>query len=430
MTKIKNKTELTVTPLREDLMAIVDAGLDAIDTRRAIRRLVCVTNDTIGIGGDEYPISKYKNIVVIGVGKCASDAAQELGDVLGDHLTGGVIIDIKAHITNKKLTSFQGTHPLPSPDNVRAARAIVETISALSENDLVIAIVSGGGSTMLCLPEDGTCDEEASIIETLMRRGATIEEMNTVRKHLSRARGGFLAQYAYPASVVSLIFSDVPGDNMEFVASGPTIRDTTTIADAMAVLEKYDVLATCNIQRCGLLETPKDEKYFKNVRNILAVSSAIAISAMANEARVRGYVVKTPSERIQGQARIIGSRIAKEINDAPDHTALLYSGETTVVVHGHGEGGRNLEAGLAAIKQGIAPNSAITFLASDGHDHGMYAGLIADQITIDRIKQDGIDINVYLENNNEYPLLHRIGQYIETGDTGSNVSDLIIAIKK
>lgn len=321
MTKIKNKTELTVTPLREDLMAIVDAGLDAIDTRRAIRRLVCVTNDTIGIGGDEYPISKYKNIVVIGVGKCASDAAQELGDVLGDHLTGGVIIDIKAHITNKKLTSFQGTHPLPSPDNVRAARAIVETISALSENDLVIAIVSGGGSTMLCLPEDGTCDEEASIIETLMRRGATIEEMNTVRKHLSRARGGFLAQYAYPASVVSLIFSDVPGDNMEFVASGPTIRDTTTIADAMAVLEKYDVLATCNIQRCGLLETPKDEKYFKNVRNILAVSSAIAISAMANEARVRGYVVKTPSERIQGQARIIGSRIAKEINDAPDHTA-------------------------------------------------------------------------------------------------------------
>ncbi len=178
----------------------------------------------------------------------------------------GIVLDVQLpdQVQLKKFKYFRGTHPLPSDQNITHTKEIFKLLSDLHADDLVIFVISGGGSTLLCLPEaNGTCLEERTIIETLLRSGATIQEINIIRKHLSLARGGFLAQAAYPAQIISLIISDIPGDDMSLVASGPTVKDTSTLNEADRILEKYQVLRVCGLDHCGLIETPKEDRYFE-----------------------------------------------------------------------------------------------------------------------------------------------------------------------
>jgi glycerate-2-kinase len=246
---------------------------------------------------------------------------------------------------------------------------------------------------------------------------------------MSLARGGYLAQYAYPARIVSFIFSDVIGDDLSSIASGPTVKDLTTIEDAAEVLAKYDVLKTCNIEKCGLVETPKDDKYFEHATNILAVSNVFALNAMRKAAEALGYRVEIRSTTLEGEAKEVARMAAESLHAAPPQTLLLWGGETTVTVHGGGNGGRNLTVGaeaLAYIKEG----EEILSLASDGRDHGPYAGAICDTTTIAAAHNAGADVQKYLADNDTYPLFEKIGHYVMTGDTGSNVADLIIALKQ
>ncbi len=429
--KIKNFNELAVSPLRKAALRIAEAGLAAIDTTRVVESLVRYARnmDMLTVGKQMIPLTGVGRVAVVGIGKCALEGARSLERALGNRLWGGVVLYIGGEGRLKAIQTFKGTHPFPSEQNMQGAARIVDVLKGLQKNDLVLFLVSGGGSTLLCLPQDRQCIEEIVVVRALMRAGASIQEVNTVRKHLSLARGGYLAQYAYPARVISLIFSDVPGDDLQFIASGPTVRDTTTVRQAEKILLKYNVLKTCGIEHCGLVETPKAKKYFMNVRNIIAVSSDTALQAMKAKAKELGFTPVLRARRLVGEAREMGVKIAKELHGAYPKTAFLYGGETTVTVKGNGSGGRNLELALAALHE-VREGELIMPVASDGRDNGEFAGAICDTIMKDAARGLQMDSTSYLRENNEYPFFEKVGNYLMTGDTGSNVSDLAVALKQ
>lgn len=429
--KIKNAAQIGVTELRRHALAIAEAGLAAIDTASAIRGGVRLENNALCIKNEWCSLAETKRIFVVGIGKCAADAGAALEKILGTHLIGGVVLSIKKPDakTSGKIEYLVGTHPMPSEQNIEATKRIVSLLEGLTKDDLVIFVVSGGGSTLLCFPESGMrCIDEELILKTLFTRGATIQEINTIRKHTSLARGGNLAKYAYPAQSIALIFSDVPGDNLEFIASGPTVKDTTTVEDADAILAKYDILRVCGMKHCGLMETPKEDKYFVNVRNVLFVSNKTALDAMADAARAKGFTPKVCNTCLVGEARDVGETIAEELRAALPKTALLYGGETTVTVKVKGKGGRCLELGLSALRF-IQEGEVLIPFASDGRDNTDFAGLICDMITRKNAEARKLDIVKHLEENQSYKFFETTGDYLMTGNTGSNVSDLIVGLK-
>jgi len=429
--KILNERELNTSPLRNKALAIAEAGLSAIDPARVIMNSVTFQNNTVQICGKTFPLEKNSKIIVIGIGKCAINAAYEVEKILGNHITSGIVLDVRDNkiCKFKNIECIVGSHPLPTDQNITATKKIINILSGLSEEDLVIYVISGGGSTLLCQPvSGGSCSHESQILTRLFEASAPIQEINIVRKHLSLARGGYLAQYAYPAHVVSLLFSDVPGNDPGSIASGPTIMDPTTIEDAKAVLKNYKIPSTVELEHHGMVETPKDDKYFKNVFNCIVTSNQHALDLMAKEAKKLGLSPSIQSTEIVGEARVIGKKIALEIATAPAGSAYLYGGETTVAIIGHGRGGRNQEVSLGSIGN-ISPDTLVLSLASDGKDDGPHAGAIADQVIQTEAKKLKLNPEEYLENNNSSAFFEKAGGLLETGDTGSNVSDLIIAIK-
>jgi glycerate 2-kinase len=427
--KIQNFDQLAVTPARRALLGIAEAGLVAIDTGTVIRDTIRREGDVLTVGNDVIDLKQVEHLVFVAVGKCAADAAMAAEEILGDRIARGVVLDVKKCPEVKYLKTFCGTHPLPSDENLAATVAIVAALRGLTERDLVIFVISGGGSILLFLPQNQNDREEISIFNALTDAGATIEELNTVRKHLSLARGGWLAEYAYPARVVSLIFSDVTGDDVSFVSSGPTVKDVTTIGDAENVLAKFNVLRTCNIEKCGLVETPKDDKYFANVKNILAVSNQKALEAMRAAAQALGFAAEVRDTKLVGEVTGVAEMVVNAVHQAPSKSVLLWGGETTVEIKGKGEGGRNLQLAATALDL-VKDGEEVLSFGSDGRDHGPYAGAICDTMTKQAIMNAGLEIKHFLDDNDTQTLFEKAGNYLLTGDTGSNVSDLIIAMKE
>lgn len=422
---IKNIKELAVTPARRAALEIAEAGLSAIDTQTVIEQYV--RRAARGIQIAHYDVPRSGKLVVIAVGKCALEAGKALERALGDRITAGVVVDVEPG-TLENMLAFVGDHPFPSERNMNATRAIISALSDLREEDTALFVVSGGASTLLCQPEHTTCYEERRILQALFAAGAAIREINTVRKHLSLARGGYLAQYAFPAEVISLIFSDVPGDDLSVVASGPTVFDETTILDAEAVAERYNLKEACNLHALTFIETPKDRAYFARVTNVLAVSNQRALDAMAETGRARGMRVATIGRALQGEARAVGRAIAEQLAAAAPHTLLLGGGETTVAVKGGGRGGRNQELVLGALSS-LAPDELVVSIASDGRDNGDVAGAIGDRVTLEAARRKGLDPAAHLARNNSFDFFAGAGGHIVTGRTGANVSDLMIAYK-
>jgi glycerate 2-kinase len=425
---ISNINELGTTTLRKVALSVAERGLSALDSRRTVQRNLKLKKNIISVGGKDFPISLTSKIFVIGVGKCAIEAGFEMENILGDRLTGGIILDV--HENNlckfKKIECFSGTHPMPTSKNIQVTKKIVELLSPLSEEDLVLLIISGGGSTLLCLPEENfTCVEESDIVQQLFKAGATIEELNTVRKHLSFARGGYLAKYAYPARVASIIFSDVPGNNISIIASGPTVKDVSTIENARSVLKKYNIFL--DFEK-GLIETPKEDKYFGNVYNFIALSNENALKEMAKACKELGFNANIKTTELVGEARIVGKKIITEIKEAVPGTVYLYGGETIVKVNGRGRGGRNQELALATLNA-VDANTLILTLASDGKDNGPYAGAIIDIGVKENALKQNLKPHIFLDENNSSEFFEKTNNLLKTGNTGSNVSDLIIAIK-
>ena len=429
--KISNHAALAVTTARTAALDIAEAGLDAIDTAAAVRRSVRLSGEVLQVGDEVWPLRPSGRLLLAAVGKCATVAAAELVRLLGDRLDDGVVLDVDAAPARDlgPLLSLRGSHPLPSGRNVAATRRIVDLLRGAREDDLVLCVVSGGGSTLLCLPSDGGSAEAESVtFQALTRTGATIQEINTVRKHTSLARGGFLAQHAYPARLVSLVFSDVPGAPADFVASGPTVRDPTTVEDAARVLRRYGVAAAARTSQLALLETPKESRYFERARTIVLVSNETALQAMATRAGALGYAATIVTSTLVGEAREAGERMVRELRAAAPATALLYGGETTVTVTGGGRGGRNLEVALAAQRL-VGDGEIVVTVASDGRDNGDFAGAVADSLARANARRLGLDLDAHLADNDSCGFFERTGDYLVTGSTGSNVADLIVALR-
>ena len=423
--KIKNFHDLAQSKEREAALMIAETALQAIDTKSVMEKNFVFKNEALFVGGKYVSLQNVDRIFVVGVGKCSIDAASVVESVLGDRITDGLVLCIGEQKLTKMKT-YCGTHPFPSLINVEATGEIIKMLRGMTERDLVFFLISGGGSTLLCQPKEMTCEDEKSILQILFEKGATIEEINILRKHISLARGGFLAKHAYPAKVISLIFSDVPGNNMEFIASGPTVKDSTTITDAKRILEKYHIEDT--IVESSLIETPKEEKYFKNVWNLIVVSNEIALHSMEEKARELGFTPVIKTATLTGEAREVAKSVLNELEIAPPHTVLLYGGETTVTVEKEGKGGRGLEFVLSACRT-IRAGELVMSVASDGRDNTEFAGALCDIITKEKARKFGLDIEQHLEDNLSFKFFDNVGDYLMTGRTGSNVSDLIICVK-
>ncbi len=410
--------------LRADALAVLKAGMDAVRTTDVVNTKVKRIGNRLVVDGQIFDLKKFGRVYLIGIGKAAFDAAKELEGLLGDSLTDGVVLDVKRGKL-KKVKSIAGTHPLPSMSNIRATGDILGILKSLREDDLVIAIISGGGSALLCWPYSITCDQVSMITQAMMNAGADIHEMNTVRKHLSEVQGGQLAAMAAPATVLGLIFSDVPGDDIGVVASGPTVMDTTTVADAERIMKHHDLLKLCRMPACELRETPKDPHIFRNVTNILLVNNAKAVEAMGKEAKRRGYALRVYGTSVSGEAREVGRLLAGLPRPGE---MVIAAGETTVTLKGKGKGGRNQELVLGALPH-IEDDSLVISCASDGIDNTPVAGAIADVTVAAKAKRLKLDPEKYLADNDAYTFFKKVGSQIKTGITGANVSDLMLAAR-
>lgn len=425
---IRNFESLAESELRLDALTIAEAGYAAINVGAALIRKLHIENGELHINDARYRLDN-RRVFFIGVGKCAIAAAETVETLLGDRLAGGIALDVapSLHPTLTRIETIIGTHPLPSETNEDATSRIISLLSGCTEKDLVIMLVSGGGSTLLCLNKaPTTCVDESALFTSLTARGASIRDINTVRKHTSFARGGGLAKAAYPAEVVSLIVSDVPDNDIGFIASGPTVRDTSTIDDARAILARYDVLPSEGFE---FLETPKDQKYFDRVDTILFLTNQDALFAMKEESARRGYAATIMDDRMEGEAAQVGRTIVEALHGVPSKSVLLYAGESTVTAkEGSGRGGRNQEMALSALES-IHPDELLLPLASDGHDNTDHAGAIADATTQAHADARDLSIKEHLAAHCSYDFFKASGDAVLTGYTGSNVSDFIIAIK-
>lgn len=424
MSYIKNYAKLALTPQREHALKIIEEGLRACATDKVISQLVQLIDQQLKIGPDTYDLATFQNIYVISIGKAAIDAAATLETILGNRLTDGIVLDTRPGIFHR-LKSIVGTHPLPSLANQTATQEITKLIDTATETDLIITVISGGGSALLIEPTIELSDLQ-SITAKLLNSGATIQEINTIRKHLSRVKGGQLAARSVPATLVSLIFSDVPGDNLAIIASGPTVLDQSTTQDAEEIISRYKIRKICHLPHLTPSETPKDPTLFNHVTNYLAVSNSTATTAMRQAAYHFGYSPSLLTTTLSGEAAKVGADIARQIKTKQ---ALIAAGETTVTVtNSTGQGGRNLSVALGALT--TLPNNALLIsLASDGKDNVPVAGAIADNITRNTAKRLNLSITKYLRENNSYPFFQQTGGLIETNPTGINISDLILCLK-
>lgn len=418
---IKNGAALATTRERKLALDIIEQGLDAIETRSIIRETVSVTDDTLKIENTTYNLKDFNSIRIIGFGKASSPAALALEEMLGKKIAGGVVIDT-VQAESRFVTSFQGTHPRPSDQNVAAAQKIVELAKQTDEKDLVLVIVSGGGSALLCYPQS-ECDQGIRLYDEFLKTGGTIDELNTVRKHLSQLKGGGLAQLLYPATVIGLILSDIP-QNPQSVASGPTYPDKTTVTDAQNIVKKY------NLENFPLSETPKDEKYFRKVKNFVIASSMRPLEKMGAYAQGLGLRVKNLSNALYDGPEAMIARFKKE---GEGYDVVIGSGETTLVIPAEVDipnkkgGGRNQYLALSALES-LDDTQTFVSIDSDGIDNSDVAGGIADGYTKKKADEAGLSTAQYLKNYNSYEFFEKTGDGIKTGPTGANVSDLMILI--
>ncbi len=459
---ITNLKQLNKSGLRKKALALVEAGYESIDIRKVIRKKIISKNGLLefAVSADsKYKINlnNFDRVFLIGIGKGSALASYYLGKILRSKLKKGIALDIK--LPNEKMIKespkiefLTGTHPLPSKKNMAATAKIEKLAKEVGKKDLVIVFICGGGSALACSSKDElTCSLAAT--KGLTAMGADIIELNTVRKHASGIKGGNLAKLAYPAMVISLIASDVLGDDLEMIASGPTVLDSTTKKDAENILRKYKIDPTM----FHLVETPKDKKYFRNVNNILFVSNKDAVNAMKHKARELNLSPKIFSLKMRGEAKSAFCKLEKGIRSGE---IILAAGETTVTFNKtkqkeryekgeihltKGEGGRNQEAVLGYLN-GLqtadyrlqkntktvdsSPSTVVVSFASDGHDNTNAAGAIGDYSVLEKAKNLNLDIEKFLENHDSYNFFKKTGDLILSKKGSFNVADLMVILKE
>lgn len=367
-----------------------------------------------------FSLENTSEIHVIGFGKASCEAALALEEVLGDALDSGVAIDINTK-TCDLIETIQADHPKPSEANVQAAQQVVDLAHKVDEDDLVIVTVSGGGSALLCWPLS-ECRQSQVLYEEFLAAGGTIQELNTVRKHLSDLKGGGLAKVLNPATVVGLVFSDVPGGELSDVASGPTFYDESTAEDARKILKKYDINEGFEFS-----ETPKDKSYFEDVHNIGLVTNSVALDAMVQKADDLGFTSSVLSTQMYDYAAPTAEQF---ITETEPGEVSVGGGEIRLVVdEDGGDGGRNQYLVNEALAHIDREGGLFISAASDGVDNTEAAGAIADKQTLKKIQNKDLDYADYLANYDSGSLFQETGDLIYTGQTGANVADIMMYMR-
>ena len=438
-----------IKPMRQQAEEIFRAALKAVDPIEAVFRYVNLVDGALQVGERRFEFKDYDRILVVGAGKAGAPMARALEDLLGDRISDGVIVVKEGHgLPLQHVRIHEAGHPVPDERGIRGAEDILSLVSAAGERDLVLCVISGGGSALLVAPAEGvSLEDKQEVTRLLLACGADIHEINTVRKHLSRAKGGWLARFAYPATVVTLILSDVIGDDLNVIGSGPTVPDPSTFADAEGVFKKYDIWERIPSSvkdrfqkglKGDIQDTPKSgDVAFQPCYSELVGTNIQALIAASKEAERQGYRALILSSTVEGEAREVVkvfSAIAKEVrssgNPFPSPACILCGGETTVTLQGDGKGGRNQEFALAAalIIDGME-NVVVLSAGTDGTDGPTdAAGAIADGTTVARARALGLDPLNYLRRNDSYHFLQALGDLVITGPTRTNVMDVYMVL--
>lgn len=430
---------------RKTILPILSAALQAVDPVAAVRRYVYLDDNTLHIGDQTYELRQYENIYVVGGGKAGGSMARAVEDILGNRITAGVINTKHGYVADTKIVRInEAGHPLPDAQGMAGAREMVDLVRGASEDDLVLCLISGGGSALMTLPVEGiSLKDMEALTSALLRCGATINEINTIRKHLSQIKGGNLSRVAFPAEVVSLILSDVVGNPLDVIASGPTVPDSSSFAESWEIVERYklaDELPSTIIEQLRkgkdgkIADTPKQgDPIFSRTYNMIIGSNEIASRAALDEARDAGLHTMLLSTYVEGEAREVAHvfcAIAREILHSGQPLSrpacVVAGGETTVTIRGDGKGGRNQELALAAaIRLDGMDEVMIVALATDGTDGPTdAAGAIADGSTLRRARAKKLLAREYLANNDSYRFFDQLDDLLITGPTNTNVNDL------
>lgn len=425
---------------------VLAAALDAVDPAEAVRRALRLDGDVLWAGGVPIDLGRYRRVLVIGGGKASASMTRAVEMILGERITAGVV-NVKYGYTapTARVEVREAGHPVPDAAGVAGTRAMLELLRDAGPDDLVLCLISGGGSALMTLPVEGVSLEDMQALTgALLRSGAPIQAINSVRKHLSQVQGGQLARLAYPATMVTLILSDVVGSPLDVIASGPTVPDTSTFADALDVIERYRIVDGVppsirhHLARGKAGEVPDTPKpgdpVLARVHNVIVADNARAAQAAAEHAEVLGLHTLLLSTYVEGEAREVAkvvAALAKEIaaygRPVSCPACLILGGETTVTVRGQGRGGRNQELALAAALaiEGL-DGLLIASLATDGTDGPTdAAGGLVDGTTVARGAALGLSARAALDGNDAYPYLERVGDLLVTGPTNTNVNDLI-----
>jgi glycerate 2-kinase len=442
---------LNASSNKDAFIKIMDAALNSVDPSQTVLKHVFRDGNLISIQDQTYNLDHYKGIFLVSLGKAALPMTEAILQILQDRLTGGIILVKEGYISDIRrgqlpdnISIIEAGHPLPDKRGIDGSRRIATLLENVDERDLVICLISGGGSALMTDPASDISLEDMQLLTTqLLNCGASIDEINTIRKHIERLKGGWLARIAAPSRIVSLILSDVVGNPLEVIASGPTVPDPTTYKDVIAILQRYKLFQSVPKRiHTHLLEglngdipdTPKPgEAIFDRVYNFIIGSNQLSCRAAIQEAKKFGFNTLLLTTYLQGEARQAGrfiSALAKELvyNDQPipKPACIILGGETTVTVNGMGLGGRNLEIALGAVNDFASlDNTTLITLTTDGVD-GLTdaAGAVVTGETLYHAMEKGLDPQNYLDQNDSYHFFEQLGDLIKIGPTGTNVNDL------
>jgi hydroxypyruvate reductase/glycerate 2-kinase len=436
---IENGQTSELKKIRKDIFDILESALNGVNPYNVVKSKF--EGESIIFKSEIIDISDFKNIYLIGFGKASVGMAQAVCDSV--NIKNGAVItsDPSIKVQNNSVSTFVGNHPIPNQKNIDNTEKILNIVKKCNENDLLIVLISGGGSALLSKPRV-SIDDLHKTTDLLLKSGANIKEINTIRKHLSFIKGGQLASYA-KCKIISFIISDIIGDPIEFIASGPTYPDATTYIDAQKILKKYRLMMKLPLSvkkviedgiRGIIPETPKqDDLVFDDVFNFIVANNEMACKAAKDKAEELGYKAMLLTTSLEGEAKDIGRYLAeKAINYLTNAKKMVFisGGETTVTIKGNGRGGRNQEMVLGSVKELVDKNVVFSSFATDGIDGATdAAGAIADAYTLIRAHKKNLDPNKFLNENNSYKFFNKLNDLIITGPTGTNVMDIQIVVK-
>ncbi len=434
-----------------DINLIINKSLLSVNPYNCVAEKIDIRGDNLFISDNKIGINKINNIYVIGVGKAVIPMAKAVVDKIGNRIRSGLLIskhqiEKKNRVFKEKIQICYGGHPIPSQQSIESTNKLVAFLKKVKENDLIINLISGGGSALMVLPYEGiTLDDIGYLTNVLLKCGATIQEINTIRKHIDKIKGGGLARLTYPTRMETLILSDVLGDQISMIASGPTAMDETTYTDAWGIIHKYNIeneipkSITKHLMKGmqgDVQETIKfNDEVMNKITNTIIGSLATAITSAEKTAREIGFNTVILSTKLIGEAREVGKVFGSILSNMVETDYLIRKpacaiagGETTVTISGNGKGGRNQEVALGAVGQiDNLRDCCLISIATDGEDGPTdAAGAYVTGRTKSRAKEKGLNYEHYLADNDAYNFFKKTGNLVKIGPTGTNVNDLIL----